>query len=1313
MDFYRVIEVPGRGYTKICASFAISRKVDTIMFRGGDFYAVWNPETLLWDRNEYEVVTIVDGALRHVIEGKNGTYDVKLLSNSTSGGWYDYTKWKRSVPDNYHELDQNLVFKSQVTTREDYSSKRLSYDLVDGDCPAWDRLLSKLYDEENRRKIEWAIGSVLTGASKHIQKFFVLWGPPGTGKSTILDIIALLFDGYWEAFRVEDMLEAGNQFALEPFKTNPLVAINADAKLSRVETNSLLNSVVAHEPIVMNEKHKAKYTIKVSAALFLGTNEPVKITDAKSGLIRRLIDISPTGERFEPEEYFRLIEQVKYELGQIAFRCKRVFEECGVHYYDGYKPLSMMYNTDSMFNFVVEYRDVFEKEDITLARAYTLYKQYCEDSELPYPMTKFKFREALKSYFDDYNPGSIRTNDGVKKCVYSGFKSSMLETSETKKSEEPEDWLKLEEGHSLLDDVLKDSIAQYANSMRKPIKSWDKVTTHLRDLDTSLTHYCLFEDSRHIVLDFDKKDENGNKSLKLNLEAARKFPKTYAEVSDGGNGLHLHYYWRGGDPKNLVSVIEDGIECKVYAGKSPLRRRVSLHNNVSIAEISSGIKEKEVTNTLSPIVVRSEKSLREKIEKNLNKGYHAFTTPSIQFIKKILDDAYESGLEYDVSDLYQRVAVFAMNSTHQAQYCTKLVEQMHFTSGGSERTEEAKDEVENNLVFFDFEVFPNLIILCYKRKRQPPISVTNPTPEFIEEFVKFPLVGFNNRRYDNHIAYAILLGMNNLEVFDISQRIVAGDESAFFREAYNLHYADVYEFSVKKQSLKKFELELGIHHQELGFDWDKPVPKESWDMVAEYCKNDVIATEAVFENRHADFEARKILSKLSGLAINVITSRHMAKILFGDDPHPESKFVYTDLSTEFPGYSFENGKSYYDYNFGGEFTEKRLIGEGGLAKGIPGTYTNVYVLDIASMHPSSLVALNYFGPYTDRFKELLDARIALKHNDKAKLAVLLNGLLVPFAEDDATRAALTYALKICINQVYGLTSASFPNKFKDPRNKDNIVAKRGELFMLKLLEELTMLEKAHERQIWCHVKTDSIKLIHPDEETIKFVEDFGAKYGYTFEVEAIYDRMCLIDKAQYIAYEEVNGEHVWSATGKCFDRPYVKKSIFTHEEITLDDLSETIEVHSGKGLYINSIGLGKPLYVGRVGAFTPVTVRADNANSFPEVIRNRSGEVQRLKDGVFSAPAGTKGYVFIETEVLKRFAEENGTSAIEYVDMSYYEKQAMDAKHKMLSVMNYETVYDSPSEYPPEDSIELFVKGSADEVAEFLATDTYADDLPF
>ena len=45
-------------------------------------------------------------------------------------------------------------------------------------------------------------------------------------------------------------------------------------------------------------------------------------------------------------------------------------------------------------------------------------------------------------------------------------------------------------------------------------------------------------------------------------------------------------------------------------------------------------------------------------------------------------------------------------------------------------------------------------------------------------------------------------------------------------------------------------------------------------------------------------------------------------------------------------------------------------------------YGNSALLDIASMHPSSIVAEELFGPvYTKRFKDILDSRIAIKHKD--------------------------------------------------------------------------------------------------------------------------------------------------------------------------------------------------------------------------------------------------------------------------------------------------------------------------------------------
>ena len=613
----------------------------------------------------------------------------------------------------------------------------------------------------------------------------------------------------------------------------------------------------------------------------------------------------------------------------------------------------------------------------------------------------------------------------------------------------------------------------------------------------------------HIVIDFDIPDESGEKSLERNLEAARKWPPTYAELSKSGKGIHLHYIYSG-DPQQLSALYADHVEIK--KSTVPLRRKLTKCNGLPIAEISSGLplKGEKMINFDS---VMSEKGLRTLIKRNLAKEIHPGTKPSIDFIYKILEDAQTDGLKYDVTDMRNAVLAFAAGSTHHADYCIKLVNKMRFKS--SEPSEAEKND-NATLIFFDVEVFPNLFLVNWKAEGEGTnvVRMINPSPVEIEELLRFRLVGFNCRRYDNHILYARLMGYTNEQLYSLSKKIIEGNKNCLFGEAYNISYTDVYDFSSKKQSLKKWEIELGIHHQELGLPWDQPVPEELWLKVAEYCDNDVIATEAVFNARKADFTARQILADVAGMTVNDTTNSLTTRIIFGTNRKPQDVFNYRDMgdcsnavtyllfSEEgdpvfkgnrvweryggpspgvdyslfqdigekfqpvFPGYIYENGKSTY---------RGEEVGEGGYVYSEPGVYTNVALLDIASMHPSSIVAEELFGPeYTQRFKDILNARLAIKHKDFEQAREMLGGALAKYLTDEETAGDLAQALKIAINSVYGLTSASFENPFRDARNKDNIVAKRGALFMINLKHEVQ-----NRGFTVAHIKTDSIKI--PDQ----------------------------------------------------------------------------------------------------------------------------------------------------------------------------------------------------------------------------------------
>ena len=1323
-----------RGVIEIYPKFIIKKSSD-LMIRGGDFYAIWLEDRGLWSTDEQDALQLIDRELDRYAEENRKNFDssVKVLHmwDSESGmidSWHKYCQ--KQMRDSFHMLDEKLIFSNTPTNKKDYASKKLKYPLEEGTINAYDKLMSTLYSETEREKIEWAIGSIVCGDSKKLQKFMVLYGAAGTGKSTVLNIIQQLFDGYYSVFDAKALGSSSNSFALEAFKSNPLVAIQHDGDLSRIEDNTRLNSLVSHELMTVNEKFKSTYANRFKCFLFMGTNKPVKITDAKSGLIRRLIDVSPSGDKLSPKEYKTVMKQIEFELGAIAYHCQNVYL-ANPGMYDDYIPVAMLGASNDFYNFIIDSYHVFKKEDgTTLKASWEMYKTYCDEAKVPFPFSQRIFKEELKNYFRDYKE-RFNLDDGTRvRSYYIGFRTEKFEEQTISEKEEPEQKLiEFKAQPSVFDKECADCPAQYATSSEIPTSKWEKVKTKLSSINTSKLHYVKVP-KNHIVIDFDIPDKDGNKSFELNLKEASKWPPTYAELSKSGQGIHLHYIYAE-DPAKLSRIYDDHIEVKVFNGKSSLRRKLTKCNNLPIATINSGLPLKGEKQVINFEGVKSEKGLRTQIKRNLNKEYHPATKPSIDFIYKILEDAYASDLHYDVTDMRNAVLAFAASSTHQADYCIKLVNKMQFKS--ADQSSGTKND-DAKLVFYDVEVFPNLFLVNWKIEGEgkPVVRMINPTSAEIEELMRFRLVGFNCRRYDNHILYARLMGYTNEQLFSLSNRIINGSANCFFGEAYNVSYTDVYDFCSKKQSLKKWEIELGIHHQELGLPWDQPVPEEMWTKVAEYCDNDVIATEAVFNARKADFTARQILADVAGMTVNDTTNSLTTKIIFGNNRKPQDQFnyrfmgdvtpdcepwtitedmvLYDHLGDEnftlfnkdgkpvFPGYTFEGGKSIY---------RGEEVGEGGYVYAEPGMYSNIALLDIASMHPSSIVTEELFGPeYTKRFNEILQARIAIKHKEFDKAKKMLNGALAKYLTDEAAAADLAQALKIAINSVYGLTSASFDHPFRDNRNKDNIVAKRGALFMVNLKHEVQ-----RRGFIVAHIKTDSIKIPDATPEIIQFVMDYGKQYGYNFEHEATYDRMCLVNDAVYIAKYK-DGKHAgeWTATGTQFQVPYVFKKLFSKESIEFEDMCETKSVTSALYLDMNE-GLPdvsdlesekdklwkqindpnrmtEPMekecarieeltseiskghnyhFIGKVGQFCPIKPGCGGGILLRETENKKTGEKG------YAAATGSKGFRWLESEMVRELGKEND------IDRTYYNNLVDEAVKSLSSYGDFERfVSDEP-----------------------------------
>lgn len=1279
VDFFTIsTRSTKRGVVEIYPKFKVGRSKD-LMIRGGDFYAIWLEDKGLWSTDEEDVIRLIDRELDIYAKNNRDKFMedhivIRYMWDSDSGMidiWHKYCQ--RQQRDNYSSLDENLIFSNQETNKEDYASKRLGYSLEEGPIEAYNELMSVLYSEDERHKIEWAIGAIVTGASKTIQKFLVLYGAPGTGKGTVLEIVMRLFNGYYSVFDAETLGSANAAFALEQFKSNPLVAISADGDLSHIERNTTINSLTSHEQMTVNEKHKALYSMRFKCFLFMGTNKPVKITDAKSGIIRRLIDVNPTGNLIPHGKYKKLMKQIDFELGHIAQHCKEVYLEAP-DAYDNYRPIAMMGESNDFYNFVEDSYPIFKAEDgVSLKSAWEMYKVYIDEAKVPYPFSMRIFKTELKNYFREYEE-RVRVNENWVRSYYSGFKTEIFDVdrndiSTVIKKEEP--LIEFKEQPSNLDIYCADCPAQYGNDRELPRAKWDNVKTTLSDIDTSKLHYLKVPENL-IVIDFDIKDEQGNKSFERNLEEASKWPKTYAELSKSGGGIHLHYIYNG-DTSTISRIYADSIEIKIFTGNSSLRRRVTKCNNEKIATISSGLPvRKGGTKVINREAVKNEKALRTIIRKSLKKEYLGATKPEMDYINYELQKAYDSGMKYDVSDLYSQILNFAANSTNQADYCLNLLVKMKFKSDG---VSDSVDISSQPIVFYDVEVFPNLFLVNWKYEgNKNVVRMINPSPKEIETLLKYKLVGFNCRRYDNHMMYARMIGYSNEELYYLSQRIIGGDKSAFFGEAYNLSYTDIYDYASKKQSLKKWEIELGIHHLELGLPWDKPVPEELWTKVAEYCDNDVISTEAVWNATKGDFTAREILAEIAGMSVNDTTNSLTTRIIFGRERKPVLNYenAQKQLLKEFPGYEFvktydEKTKRYIRQNI----YRDTDLGFGGYVYSQPGMYGNIALVDVASLHPHSIKALNLFGEYTKNFTNIMDTRIYIKHKEYDKARKLFDGKLAKYLDDESTAKQLSQALKIAINSVYGLTSASFDNPFRDGKNNENnIVALRGALFMRTLQDEV--ISRGFKV---AHIKTDSIKIPDATPEIIQFCMDFAQKFGYTFEHEATYDRMTLVNDAVYIAKYKWPEDHAgeWTATGTQFQIPYVYKKCFSHEDITFHDLCEAKEVKTA--MYLHDPVDGSDQFIGRVGLFCPIKEGCGGKELYKTAVKidkETGNEVTKMDSVV-----GTKGYLWLESEdVYERGKQDD-------IDISYYTKLVDIAIEDISQYGDYEWfVSDDPYQGP-------------------------------
>lgn len=1227
MDFYKIVVEKTKDQRAkqdwlVSVDFTYKRTTDLIV-KGGDFFAFWNG--VKWSRDQDDLIDQIDGDIWNEINKLKDKYpDEKIIGRfmnmESSGTMTKFMNYCKKQKSSNVLFNTKILYSNRQPVKQDYSTYQLSYTPIKGPTPAFDELLGVLYEPDELNKILWAIGALLTGEIEKIEKFLYLYGPKGTGKGTVINIIKDMFGDYSSTIDLQ-YLTGTSEFATSVIDEVPLL-IDSDTDLSKIKKEINLLKLTSHEELLKRVVYQTAYPVTFKGLLITASNDRYLVKNKDSGLVRRPIVVNPSGRKVPYKQYRSLNKQLPFEIPYIAYKAIEVFEELGPEYYEDEVDVSMIAYSDRVFDFVRENAYELNREDgITLKRASELYTAYLTDMGWDVRGAKALLKDQLGKYFETFSREK-RDPDGTRKySVYTGFLADVAFPENARKviSEKVSGLDITQTSAGAFDIEGIDWPAQYTTDDGFPLKKWDEVNTTLSQLDSRKLHYVRVPQN-HIIIDFDiKNPETGEKDFTMNLAKANEYPPTYAEVSKSGGGIHLHYYYDG-DVTKLDNHIQEDIEVKVYAGRSSLRRKFSKCNDLGIAHISSGLPIKEdkptVFNDIEDIAW-TEKKLTSFLDACLNKEHHGATRPEMDFIYKILTDAKEAGVTYDLMSYFQKVLVFAMGSSNQKDYCVKLVGKIPFTTVTVKSdifTNAGKCEIieDEKLFFYDIEVFPNLLVIVYKQYGKKPVTWINPTSDMIEEFLNNPLVGFNNRKYDNHIVYNRYLGADNIKMYTQSVGIIGKDPNAMMSAAYNLSYADIYEFLDIKKSLKAFEVDFlqngipilgekhrvnldyfkgklgvdisSIRHDEFEEPWDQPLAKEKWQRCVEYCLSDVIWTEILFRSKYGQeaYAARKIMSSITDLPINTKTQTLAEKFLFGDDPRPQDKFVWYDLDSEFPGYTFEKFRSPQSLYHG------RNPSEGGYVASKPGVYRNVMLRDIESLHPHSAIAIKYFGPYAPKFEALVKCRMLIKHKHFEEAAHVfddidpeLAGKLLPFLNDLAMASGLGHAMKIIINIVYGMSSASYDNKFKAPGNSDNIIAKRGALFMMMLEDE--MYEKFDADVI--HIKTDSMKIADATEEMGAYMDARAREFGYTFDHEATFSKLVLVNKAALIGEIAYPEDHAgkWEPIGAEFLFPYTYKRLFTGEDVFEKDFSILKSAKSAIYLGEKFVGKNALVYASKTG----------------------------------------------------------------------------------------------------------------------------------
>lgn len=203
----------------------------------------------------------------------------------------------------------------------------------------------------------------------------------------------------------------------------------------------------------------------------------------------------------------------------------------------------------------------------------------------------------------------------------------------------------------------------------------------------------------------------------------------------------------------------------------------------------------------------------------------------------------------------------------------------------------------NGVTIFDFEVTAHDWLVVMKDLDSGSYFRFHNDPDGIRYFMESNpwLCGFNTKHYDSHILKAVCAGFSPEEVKVVNDRIILEgmngwdvpelrDVRAYF------DIIDLMDDCQQGTSLKSFEAHMGMNIKEtdVSFDIDRPLTFQEVQMMFNYCREDVKATEVLFNVRLPYLENKINLGRKCGLtdreALKLTNAKLTAKYLKAERP---------------------------------------------------------------------------------------------------------------------------------------------------------------------------------------------------------------------------------------------------------------------------------------------------------------------------------------------------------------------------------------------------------------------------------------------